>query len=58
MDVKLHWEQCVKSNYNMYNRMEPFPIGELQPLNLCVVCRYGLPLLVAIWQENQQWALC
>ena len=26
MDVKLHWAQCVKSNYN---RMEPFPIGQI-----------------------------
>ena len=26
LDVKLHWAQCVKSNYN---RMEPFPIGEI-----------------------------
>ena len=26
LDVKLHWAQCVKSNYN---RMEPFPIGKI-----------------------------
>ena len=26
LDVKLHWAQCVKSNYN---RMESFPIGEV-----------------------------
>ena len=26
LDVKFHWAQCVKSNYN---RMEPFPIGKI-----------------------------
>ena len=26
LDVKHHWAQCVKNNYN---RMEPFPIGEI-----------------------------
>ena len=26
MDVKLHWARSVKRNYN---RMEPFPIGEI-----------------------------
>ena len=28
-----------------------------KPLKLCLICRCGLLLLVAIWQENQQWAL-
>ena len=27
LDVKLHWAQCIKSNYN---RMESFPISEIK----------------------------
>ena len=29
-----------------------------KPLKLCLICMNGLLLLVAIWQENQQQALC
>ena len=46
LDVKLHWAQCVKSRWNH------FQLARYRPLKLCLICRWELPLMVAIWQEN------
>ena len=35
-----------------------FQSASYRPLKLCLICRCGLPLMVAIWQKIQQRALC
>ena len=35
-----------------------FQSARYKPLKLCLICRCGLPLLVAIWQGNQQFKPC
>ena len=54
LDVKLHWAQCVKSTI----RWNHFQSSRYRPLKLCLICRCGLPLMVAIWQENQHPKPC
>ena len=39
-------------------RWSHFQSMRYKPLKLCLICRCGLPSLVAIRQENQQLALC
>ena len=54
-DVKFHWAQCVKA---ITIRWSQFQSVSSKPLKLCLTCKSGLLLLVAIWQHNQQRVLC
>ena len=54
-DVKLHWAQCVESNYS---RREPFPIGEIYTTQIVSTLQMWTTIIGSHWQENQQRTLC
>ena len=55
LDIKLHWAQCVKSNYN---RMEPFPIGEIYTTQIVSNLQVWATIIGSHMTRNQQRALC